>query len=163
MLVLKLLAYFLYRKCFYDTVSTLFWFLSGISSLTLKTEDVIFEEGDIIILNCTYHKNSIEDIFSRSIRWQKLIGNSFKNIALFSPPGGLEPFIAEDMQYLYSNRTKLIAPNISLSAVLIIKYPICSDQGVYRCWIKYFSDISEKVQTSGSVVKFKCNYIPKQV
>lgn len=128
------------------------------SSLTLKTEDVIFEEGDIIILNCTYHKNSIEDIFSRDIRWQKLIGNSIKDIALFSPPGGPGPFIVRDMQSLYSNRTKLITPNISLSAVLIIKYPICSDQGVYRCWIQYYSESSEKVQTSDSDVKFKCNY-----
>lgn len=132
----------------------------------MKTEDVIYEEGDIIILNCTYHKNDNEYVSSSSIRWQKQTDDSFKNIALFSPPGSLKPFIAKDMQYIYSNRTKLIAPNISLSAVLIIKYPICSDQGVYRCWIQYYSESSEKVQTSDSDVKFKCNYfyliIPKQ-
>lgn len=132
----------------------------------MKTEDVIFKEGDIIILNCTYHKNDIEYVSSRNIRWQKQTDNYFKDIAVFSPPGGPGPFIVWEMQSFYSNRTKLITPNISLSAVLIIKYPICSDQGVYRCWIEYYSKSSEKVHTSGSDVKFKCNYfyliIPKQ-
>lgn len=132
----------------------------------MKTEDVIFEEGDIIILNCTYHKNDIEYVSSRNIIWQKQTDDYFKDIAMFSPPGDQKPFIVRDMQSLYSNRTKLIAPNISLSAVLIIKYPICSDQGVYRCWIEYYSDSSVYTQNSVAVVNYKCNYfiliIPQQ-
>lgn len=135
-----------------------FWFSLGISSLTLKTKDVIFEDGDSIILNCTYYKSYTEEIANRYIQWQKLIGNVFKDIALFSPPGGQWPVIAYEMQPFYYNRTELIGPNISPSAVMIIKDPICSDQGVYRCWIKYYSGISVKEQTSDSVVKLKCNY-----
>lgn len=148
---------------FYDIMINIFivWTISsfslGVSSLNLKTEDVIFEEGDTIILNCTYVKDGHEVILDRNIRWQTQIRGSFKDIALFSPPGGPEPFISKAMQSLYSNRTELISPNILLSAVMIIN-PICSDQGVYQCRIEYFSKSSEKVQTSGSVVKFKCNY-----
>lgn len=137
---------------------TYFWFSLGISSLTLKTKDVIFEDGDSIILNCTYFKINTEYIAYRTIKWQKLIGDVFKNIALFSPPGGYRPYIPYEMQLFYNNRTELIAPNISRSAVMIIKDPICSDQGVYRCWIEYYSENSVKEQTSGSVVKLKCNY-----
>lgn len=123
----------------------------------MKTEDVVFEEGDTIILNCTYDKDIQEEIPTRGIRWQKQIDEYFEDIALFSPPGGPEPFISKAMQSLYSNRAELISPNILLSAVMIIN-PLCSDQGVYQCRIEYFSKSSEKVQTSGSVVKFKCNY-----
>nr|XP_034316383.1 cell adhesion molecule 3-like isoform X2 [Crassostrea gigas] len=135
-------------------------FITSISSLTLKTKDVIFEDGDSIILNCTYYKSYTEDIANRYIQWQKLIGNVFKNIALFSPPGGPWPFIPYEMKPFYNNRIELIAPNISLSAVMIIKDPICSDQGVYRCWIEYYSGNSVNVQTSDSVVKLKSN--PKE-
>uniref|UniRef100_K1PLS6 Ig-like domain-containing protein n=1 Tax=Magallana gigas TaxID=29159 RepID=K1PLS6_MAGGI len=120
----------------------------GISSLTLKTKDVIFEDGDSIILNCTYFKINTEYIAYRTIKWQKLIGDVFKNIALFSPPGGYRPYIPYEMQPFYNNRTELIAPNISRSAVMIIKDPICSDQGVYRCWIEYYSENSVKEQTN---------------
>lgn len=134
------------------------WFSLGISSLTLKTKDVIFEDGDSIILNCTYYKNNTEYISNRDIRWQKRIGNVFKDIAVFSPPGGQEPFITLEVLPFYINRTELIAPKIPLSAVLVIKYPVCSDQGVHRCKIEYFSDSLNKVQTRGSVVKLKCNY-----
>lgn len=137
---------------------TYFWFSLGISSLTLKTKDIIFEDGDSIILNCTYFKINTEYIAYRTIKWQKLIGDVFRNIALFSPPGGYRPYIPYEMQPFYNNRTELIAPNISRSAVMIIKDPICSDQGVYRCWIKYYSGISVKEQISDSVVKLKCNY-----
>lgn len=42
------------------------------------------------------------------------------------------------MRPLYNNRTELIAPNTSLAAVMIIKNPICWDEGTYRCWIVYF-------------------------
>lgn len=118
----------------------------------------MFEDGNSIILNCTYYKSNTEDIGNRNIRWQKRIGNVFRDIAVFSPPGRQEPFITKEMHPFYINRTELIAPNISFSAVLIIEHPICSDQGLYQCWIGYFSDSSYKIQTSGSVVKFKCNY-----
>lgn len=156
-----------YNDNLFLIVWTISWFSLGIYSFILKTEDVIFEVGDTIILNCTYDNDIQEKISDRDIRWQKQISDYFEDIALFSPPVGILPFIAKEMQPLYSNRTELIAPNISLSAVFIIKYPVCSDQGVYRCWIKYYSAITEKVQTSDSVVNFKCNYFflinPKQV
>lgn len=132
-------------------------FSLGISSLILKTEDVIFEGGDTVILNCTYDKDIQEEISNRAIRWQKQIHGYFEDIALFSPPGGQYPFFAKVMWTLYSNRAKLKGPNISLSAVIVIEDPICSDQGVYRCLITYFSESSVKEQTSSSVVKFKCN------
>lgn len=122
----------------------------------------------VILLSLTVRmmKDIHEEIFNRGIRWQKQIDDYFKDIALFSPPNGPGPFIIRDMGSLYINRTELIAPSISLSAVLIVKYPICSDQGLYRCWIEYYSRSSVNVQTSSSVVKFKCNFffsiIPKQ-
>lgn len=122
----------------------------------MQTKDVVtilHGENDII-LNCTYKKDSKEDISNRKIRWQKLIDGKYENIAMFSPPSGQEPFIVRDMQLLYNNRTDLIAPNTSLSAVMIIKDPVCSDEGRYRCWIEYYSDKSEKFQTSGSIVEF---------
>lgn len=138
---------------------TFFFGLIGVYLLTLKTEDVIFPESTSIILNCTYHKDNIEQIIDTHIRWQKLIDGEFKDIAVFSPPGGLESFITTDMQDLYSNRTYLIAPNTLLSAVMIIKEPLCGDKGVYQCWVKYFSYSNglSQIQTSRSIVKFKGN------
>uniref|UniRef100_A0A8W8MR52 Ig-like domain-containing protein n=1 Tax=Magallana gigas TaxID=29159 RepID=A0A8W8MR52_MAGGI len=91
------------------------------------TEDVIFEEGDTIILNCTYDKDRYEVILNREIRWQKQIGDYFKDIAFVSPPSGPGPFIIWDMQSPYSNRTELVAPSISLSAVLIVKHLTCAN------------------------------------
>lgn len=128
----------------------------NVSSLTMQTKDVVtvLQEDDSVILNCTYHKESTEDITSRNIRWQKEIENAFKDIAMFSQPGDKIPFIEKDMQPAYSNRTTLIAPNTSLSAVVIIKDPVCGDGGTYRCWIEYYSDNSEKIQTSRTVVEF---------
>lgn len=127
----------------------------------MQTKDVVtvLQEDDSVILNCTYHKESTEDITSRNIRWQKEIENAFKDIAMFSQPGDKIPFIEKDMQPAYSNRTTLIAPNTSLSAVVIIKDPVCGDGGTYRCWIEYYSDNSEKIQTSRTVVEFDCKYI----
>lgn len=122
----------------------------------MQTKDVVtilHGENDII-LNCTYKKDSKEDISNRKIRWQKLIDGKYENIAMFSPPSGQEPFIVKNMQLLYNNRTYLIAPKTSLSAVMIIKDPVCSDEGRYRCWIEYYSDKSKKFQTSGSIVEF---------
>lgn len=122
--------------------------------MTVHTEDVVanLQKNNSIILNCTFHKDSNEEISNRNIRWQKLIGVKFEDIAMFSPPSGQEPFIIKKMQLLYNNRTELIAPNTSLSAVMIIKDPECSDEGTYQCLIKYFSDFSEKTRTSQSMV-----------
>lgn len=143
------------RKIFQRVI---FFLVSGhnVFSLTMQTKDVVtilHEENDII-LNCTYQKDSKEDISNRNIRWQKLIDGKYEDIAMFSPPSGQEPFIVKNMQLLYNNRTNLIAPKTSLSAVMIIKDPVCSDEGRYRCWIEYYSDKSETFQTSGSIVEF---------
>lgn len=98
-------------------------------------------------------------ISDRDIRWQKQIGYEFKDIAIFSPSGRVGPFIVMEMEPLYNNRIELIGPNTLLSAAMIIKHPLCSDQGVYQCWIDYFSGSSLKthVQTSRSIVVFKGN------
>lgn len=58
------------------------------------------------------------------------------------------------MRPLYNNRTELIAPNTSLAAVMIIKNPICWDEGTYRCWIVYFFRGLKKSRISDSVVEF---------
>lgn len=125
--------------------------------MTLQTKDVvtISQEDNSIVLNCTYHKESNEEISNRNIRWQKQIGDKFKDIAMFSLPGGPSPVVVKEMQPLYDNRTELIAPNSTLAAVLIIKNPVCSDEGIYQCKIVYFSDDSEKNQTSSSVVELE--------
>lgn len=135
-------------------------FSLGVSPLTLKTEDVLFQKTDIIVLNCSWDMESMEDIHirSRGIRWQKQIDDQFKDIAVFSSWGSL-PFIAWEMQPSYSNRTELIAPDTVPSAVMIIKYPLCSDQGVYQCLIEYFSYSNYNIRTSRSIVTFKGNYV----
>lgn len=126
----------------------------------MQTNDVVvnLQEDNNIILNCTYHEDAKEDIAKRNIRWQKQIVETFKDIAMFSPPGGPLPFIVKEMQPFYINRTELIAPNTSLSAVLIIKDPICSDEGLYRCYIVYYSSGVEKAQNGVSVVEFNGKY-----
>lgn len=86
--------HFVFTSCIKDFF---FWFL-GVYLLTLKTEYLIFPESNCIILNCTYHNGNYERIRDTYIRWQKLIDGEFKDIAVFSPPGGLEPFITKDMQ-----------------------------------------------------------------
>ena len=97
-----------------------------------------------------------EDIGNRDIRWQKWIGNTFKDLAIFSPPGGQPPFIEREMASSYSNRTELIAPTEdSLSAVLILKELVCDDVGIYRCWVEYYSNKSNDVSTSLSTVAFE--------
>lgn len=127
----------------------------------MNTEDVIvnLQADSRIILNCSYQNDSKEDIGNRYIRWQKLIGSAFKDLANFSPPGGPVPSIAEEMENLYNNRTELIGPNTSLSAVMIIKDLLCTDEGPYRCWIDYFSG-SIKSESVSSVVVFNCKYMP---
>lgn len=126
-------------------------------SLTLETKDevVIYNEDNSIILNCTYHKNDTEEISNRSIKWKKQIGTSLKVVATFSPPGGPEPFIEKDMKSFYINRTELIAPDSYLAAVIIINKPLCSDEGIYQCWIQYYSEESNKEINSTSNVAFK--------
>lgn len=127
----------------------------------MHTENVsaILQDAKRIILNCTYENDSKESILDRGIRWRKQIKDEFKDLAIFSPPGGQTPFINGGMQLFYSNRTKLIAPNTSLSAVMIIKDPICSDEGTYQCWIEYFSNSSVTKLTSQSMVKFRSKYV----
>lgn len=127
----------------------------------MQTKDVYISQRDNrIVLNCTYNKDIGERIPEGNIRWQKKIGNTFKDIAIFSPPYFLQqPFIIKEMNQIYNNRTELIVPNTSMAAVMIINNPVCKDGGIYRCLIKYFSDNSEKNQTSGSVVKFIGKYI----
>lgn len=123
--------------------------------MTLETDDVIVQENDSIMLNCTYRNDSRESISNSDIRWQKQIGDTFVDIAAYSPPGGFEPFIVEDMRTFYDNRTKLIAPNTTLAAVLIIKDPSCSDVGTYRCWIRYtYPGSLGKTETSLSTFSF---------
>lgn len=127
--------------------------------MTIQTIALILQNDNRIILNCTYNKEKEEDISKRNIKWQKQIGDEFIDIAVFSPPGEQEPFIEKEMQHSYNNRTELIAPNTSLAAVMIIKDPVCSDGGTYRCWIQYYSDSSSKVKTNQTVVEFDCKYI----
>lgn len=124
----------------------------------MKTEDVIFQESDSIVLNCTYQKESWEILRDRDIIWQKKIDDAFEDVAVFSPPGGQEPYICMDMHLFYKNRIELISPSNPLSAVMIIKDPLCKDQGIYKCWIGYFAD-SSAFQTSRSVVTFKGSYV----
>lgn len=127
----------------------------------MHTENVvaILQDAKRIILNCTYENDTEEIISDRNIRWKKQIKGVFKDLALFSPPGGQIPFIYGDMQSLYSNRTELIAPNSSLSAVMIIKDPVCSDEGIYQCWIDYFSKSLVTILTSNSTVEFRGKYV----
>lgn len=128
-----------------------------VSSLTLQTEEVILfsQEDNSIMLNCTFRNDSNERISSSDIRWQKQIGDEFKDVAAFSPPGDEEPFIVKEMLPLYNKRTELFAPNTTLAAVLIIKDPVCSDVGIYRCWIEYYSPGSVgKPKTSLSTVSY---------
>lgn len=127
----------------------------------MHTEDVvaILQEANSIVLNCTYNKDSKEDIAKRHIGWQKQIDGVFEDIAVFSPPGKQEPFIVKEKHPLYSNRTILIAPNSSIAAVMIIKDPVCSDEGIYRCWIIYYSESSVITKTSQTIVGFVGKYV----
>lgn len=128
----------------------------------METEDVIIDlhEDNRITLNCTYRSDDTELIPERNIRWQKQINGTFRDVAAFSPPNVRAPYITENMQEFYINRTELIGPNTSLSALMIIKNILCIDQGAYKCWIKYYVGISEKEKTSSSLVVFKSKYIP---
>ena len=132
--------------------------LSDVSTLTLNTGDIglhLHEETELV-LNCTYQKESNEEIGDRDIRWQKWIGGAFEDVAIFSPPSGKDPFIQGNMGSLYINRTKLIAPTeSSLSAILILQDLICSDVGEYRCWVDYYSNNQNNQLTSLSTVAFK--------
>lgn len=123
----------------------------------MQTKDIveISHEDNSIILNCTYQNDGDEEILDKKIRWQKQEGKEFKNLAMFSPPGGSPPNIVGELQDLYINRTELIAPDLTLAAVLIIKDPVCSDMGIYRCWIEYYdSKYSEREETRLSTVFF---------
>lgn len=141
-----------------DLMLTVLVLCNDASALTIQTEDVIVisQEHNRIMLNCTFHYDSNEQISNSDIRWQKQIGDVFETIAAFSPPDGLKPFVVEGMSPFYKNRTELIAPSqSSLAAVLIIKEPVCSDEGIYRCWIEYiFPGSLGETETSLSTVSF---------
>lgn len=132
------------------------------SSLTLHTEDVVIKQEDnSFTLNCTYHNISKERINDRSIGWQYQIDGTFKDVAYFSPPGREAPYLLNETKHLYKNRAELIGPNTSLSAVMIIKDPVCTDEGTYRCWIEYFFSTSSRLTKNvSSVVVFNSKYIP---
>lgn len=127
-------------------------------ALTLNTDSIVqfSQENNIITLNCSYHLDSGESMRDRDIRWQKKIGNEVNDIAHFSPPGGQEPLFEVDMRDLYKNRTELIAPNTSLSAVMIIIDSECTDEEMYQCKIDYFSKSSgsTKEEIGSSFVEF---------
>lgn len=127
----------------------------------MKTDVVIdLLKDNRITLNCTYHKDSTEDISNRDIQWQKQINGTFEDVAFFSPPGGPSPFIKKEMEIFYKNRTELIGPkNTSLSVVMIIKDPVCTDEGTYKCFIKYYVDTSVYENAASSEVVFNgmCN------
>nr|XP_022323905.1 opioid-binding protein/cell adhesion molecule-like isoform X5 [Crassostrea virginica] len=128
----------------------------GATSLTLKTEDVVvnLQDNTRVSLNCTFRKENYEEIENRDIRWQKLIRDSFEDVAIFSLPGGKEPYITPEVENVYGNRTDLVAPNSSLSALLIISNVICNDEGVYRCRIRYYVNLKEFNEYSNSSVIF---------
>lgn len=135
---------------------------SVVSPLTMETEDVVtnLQEANKFTLNCTYHKENMDRIMDTGIKWQKQINGTFEDIAFFSHAGGAAPFIKKEMKTLYENRTELIGPNTSHSAVMIIKDPVCTDEGTYKCLIQYFEQDSPKVNTVSSVVVFNCKYTP---
>lgn len=135
------------------------------SSLTLKTEKVVVisEDDQNVILNCTYQNSTDERILDTYIRWKRMVKNEFKDVAIFSPPGVTNPFLEKEIEYLYKNRTELIAPTISqLSAVMIIENPVCTDEGIYQCWIQYTVGTSTKdvVESANTSVQFDGKYIP---
>lgn len=128
----------------------------------METEDVVInlQEDNSFTLNCTYHKNSTDDISNRRIKWQKQINGIYEDLAIFSPPGGILPYIPKEKKNLYENRTELIGPNTSLSAVIKIKDPVCTDEGTYKCWIEYYYPTDVRHENAVfSVVVFNGMYI----
>lgn len=126
----------------------------------METEDILFQNNDSIVLNCTWHMDSMEDISFYKTTWQKKIGNEFKDIAGVSSRGyWLTSNMEWNWQPYFRNRGELITPNTLPSAVMIINDPVCSDQGVYKCWIKYIFHSHHFDQTSCSIVIFKGYYI----
>lgn len=127
----------------------------------METEDVVInlQEDNSFTLNCTYKKGT-EFIVDAGVIWQKQINGTFKDIAFFLLAGGVPPFFEKEMKTLYENRTELIGTNTSLSAVMIIKDPVCTDEGTYNCLIQYYDEGSRKENTGLSVVVFNCKYIP---
>lgn len=133
------------------------------SLLTLITEEVIdISKEENITLNCTYQTVTGEIISDKNIRWRVRENNVFKDVAIFSRPGGYQPYIAPNKMDLYINRTELIAPtDFQLSALLIIKNPACTDEGTYQCSIKYTIGTSDTIyfRNKTSIVQFNGNYI----
>lgn len=145
------------------TVFTLY-FPIDVYSLTLKTEDVVFisKEDQNFTLNCTFKNSTRDEIPEKFIRWRIMVKDVFKDVALYSTPGRSTPVIEENMEDLYKNRTELIAPTISqLSAVMIIKNPVCTDEGTYQCWIQYYVGSNSAklvVESANTSVQFDGKY-----
>lgn len=92
-----------------------------------------------------------------------MLKNKFKDVAIFSPPGGIDPFIEKTVEDLYKNRTELTAPTTSqLSAVMNLKNPACTDEATYQCWIQYTvgNSVEPVVESANTSVQFDGKYIP---
>ncbi|XP_062605673.1 cell adhesion molecule 3-like [Saccostrea cucullata] len=61
------------------------------------------------------------------------------------------------MASAFANRTKLITSNtsVSSSATMMIHDVVCSDEGLYQCWIEYFVYPVEKQRESFTLVTFE--------
>lgn len=141
------------------------YFSKDVSSLTLKTEDVVFisKDDQNFTLNCTFKKSTWDLIPDNYIRWRIMLKNKFKDVAIFSPPGGIDPFIEKTVEDLYKNRTELTAPTTSqLSAVMSLKNPACTDEATYQCWIQYYvgNSVEPVVESANTSVQFDGKYIP---
>ncbi|XP_062578870.1 uncharacterized protein LOC134240804, partial [Saccostrea cucullata] len=136
--------------------------LQGVTLLTISTSPelkVKFRSDTSLVLSCNYSVEHGERISDREIKWQKRIVNRFEDVAVFSPPGGEEPYIHHKLAPALINRTKLITSNTSVSSIatLIIHDVVCSDEGLYQCWIEYFVDVDhrDKHKKSLSLVTFE--------
>ncbi|XP_062578877.1 carcinoembryonic antigen-related cell adhesion molecule 6-like [Saccostrea cucullata] len=133
----------------------------GVTLLSISTSPEVkvkFRSDTSLFLSCNYSFDHGERISDREIKWQKQINNSFVDVAVFSPPGGQEPYIHK-MATALANRTTLITSNtsVSSSATMIIHDVVCSDEGLYRCWIEYFVvvDSTDEQKKSSSAVTFE--------
>ncbi|XP_062583678.1 carcinoembryonic antigen-related cell adhesion molecule 5-like isoform X2 [Saccostrea cucullata] len=107
-----------------------------------------------ITLSCNYAREDKEEISDRKIIWQKHLGNKYVDVAYFSVSGKPDPSIHKDFKKYLENRTHLIAPQENLTtATLIINHAVCSDEGLYRCWIEfYLNDAIDDNQNQTSVI-----------
>lgn len=82
------------------TIIVIFYFLFSRRCVFVNTDKHI-------ILNCTY-QNNFEDIISdKNIGWRIREKNEFKDVAIFSRPGGYPPYVAPYIEDLNKNRIEL--------------------------------------------------------